>query len=224
MKKCVLILARGGSKSVPRKNVVDLNGRPLITYAIRAGKESGIDDVWVSTEDSEIEEVSKKEGALIHERAEYLAQDLSTDLECFRDFFEKHKGYDYAIQLRATSPQITSEIIQDAVDKFEKDYKDVDALRSVVSLDKSPFKSWFIEDNVLIPVIPNNSLHSSPRQILRPAYFQNACIDIVKRETVLKKNSMVGGRCLSYVMEDVYNIDIDTLYDLHKARNNFEEK
>ena len=61
MKKCVLILARGGSKSVPRKNVVDLNGRPLITYAIRAGKESGIDDVWVSTEDSEIEEVSKKE-------------------------------------------------------------------------------------------------------------------------------------------------------------------
>ena len=88
MKKCVLILARGGSKSVPRKNVVDLNGRPLITYAIRAGKESGIDDVWVSTEDSEIGEVSKREGALIHERAEYLAQDLSTDLECFRDFFE----------------------------------------------------------------------------------------------------------------------------------------
>ena len=223
MKKCVLILARGGSKSIPRKNLVKVGGNPLISYPIKAALDAGFQEVWVSSEDSEIKEAARKFGAKVHTRPAHLAGDLSTDLQCFRDFFSQHKEYDYIIHLRATSPQITPQIIHDAVEVFEKKYDKADSLRSVVQLDKSPFKTWFLEDDgYLAPVVNGHNLHSVPRQILKEAYYQNACIDIIKRDTIIEKDSMIGNKCLSYVMKEKYNIDIDTEEDLHKAKNVLE--
>ena len=223
MKKCVLILARGGSKSTPRKNLVKVNGDPLISYPIKAALKAGFEDVWVSSEDSEIKEVAISLGAKIHARPSELAGDISTDLECFRDFSLHHGEYDYIVHLRATSPQITPDIIHSAINLFEKKYDEVDSLRSVVRLEKSPFKTWFLEDDVfLTPAVQGHSFHSSPRQTLRQAYYQNACIDIIKSNTIIEKGSMIGNKCLSYVMEEGYNIDIDTKKDLHKAKNILE--
>jgi len=223
MKKCVLILARGGSKSIPRKNLVKVGGKPLISYPIEAALKSTCQDVWVSSEDEEIKQVARKFGAKIHKRPDELAGDLSTDLECFTDFSLQHRDYDYIVHLRATSPQISPNIIDDAVGLFERRYTEVDSLRSVVRIDKSPFKTWFIEeDGSLTPVIKGNKLHSSPRQALKQAYYQNACVDIIKSNTIIEKGSMIGNRCLSYVMEEGYDIDIDTEKDLHQAKNILE--
>ena len=71
-------------------------------------------------------------------------------------------------------------------------------------------------------MISGHNLHSVPRQILKEAYYQNACIDIIKRDTIIEKDSMIGNKCLSYVMKEKYNIDIDTEEDLHKAKNVLE--
>ena len=223
-KKCVLILARGGTKSIPRKNLIDLNGMPLVYYPIIAAKNAGIQDVYVSSEDSEICSVSLKFGAKIHKRDVALSQDLTHDIDCFKEFIEYNKGYDYIIHLRATSPQITSKIILEASREFEKNYDKIDSLRSVVKSDTSPFKMWFINnDRSMSTVITDNHSHSSPRQSLRQAYKQNACIDIVKSSTITNKSSMVGNTCLSYVMENAYNLDIDTFSDLKKAREIIEK-
>lgn len=223
MKKCVLILARGGSKSIPRKNLVKVDGSPLMSYPITAALGSACQDVWVSSEDDEIKEVARGLGAKIHSRSKELAGDLSTDLECFTDFSLHHRDYDYIIHLRATAPQISPKIIDDAIELFEKKYDEVDSLRSVVKLEKSPYKTWFLkQDGSLEPVIKGHHLHSSPRQALEQAYYQNACIDIIKSNTIIEKGSMIGNKCLSFVMEQKYSIDIDTKKDLHKAKNLLE--
>jgi CMP-N,N'-diacetyllegionaminic acid synthase len=223
MKKCVLILARGGSKSIPRKNLVKVAGEPLISYPIKAALDSVCQDVWVSSEDDEIKEVARNFGAKIHRRPKEFAGDLSTDLECFTDFSLHNRGYDYIIHLRATSPQISPKIINEAVEIFESRYNEIDSLRSVVKIEKSPYKMWFLKyDGSLTPVIKGHHLHSSPRQTLEQAYYQNACIDIIKSNTIIEKGSMIGDKCLSFVMEEAYNIDIDTKKDLHKAKNLLE--
>mgnify|MGYP003387530891 CR=1 FL=1 len=225
MKKCVVILARGGSKSIPRKNLVKINGQALLSYPIKAAFAAGIDDVWVSSEDEEIKSLAKTLGAKVHNRPYWLAGDLTTDFECFQDFLSDHNQYDYVIHLRATSPQINAKIIQEAVTKFENNYEIVDSLRSVTRMEKSPFKSWFMEkQGFLTPVIPDNDLHSSPRQVLRTSFYQNACIDIIKADTITKKSSIIGERCIPYLMEDDYNIDIDTEQDLTQAKNIFKDQ
>ena len=220
MKKCVVILARGGSKSIPRKNLVQINGKPLLSFPVEAAYQAGIDDVWVSSEDDEIKDLAKSLGAKVHNRPYWLAGDLTTDFECFQEFLAIHKHYDYVIHLRATAPQITAEIIKEAVDKFEQNYHIADSLRSVVKMDKSPFKSWFIENGgFLKPVIPDNTLHSSPRQILKTSFYQNACIDIIKTNTITDKCSMIGEWCMPYLMDSDYSVDIDTTQDLLDAKN-----
>ena len=120
MRKCVLILARGGSKSIPRKNLVEVNGNPLVSYPIEAAIKSQVSDVWVSSEDEEIIKVSKSYGANIHLRDSSLSRDLTEDIECFTDFILSKNYYDYIVHLRATSPQISSEIINSAVKIFEE--------------------------------------------------------------------------------------------------------
>ena len=224
MKKCVVILARGGSKSIPRKNLIKINSKPLISYPIEAAFQAGYENVWVSTEDEEIAKVSKSYGAQIHNRPVELAGDLSTDIDCFVDFVSQHEGYDYVIHLRATSPQINSIIIEEAVELFETNYEKVDSLRSITKASNSPFKTWFVDpEGLLEPVVKGGgNFHSLPRQILRPAYSQNACIDIVKTSTIMNKRCMVGDKCIPYHMDVDYNIDIDTNDDLLQAKIKLE--
>ena len=223
MRKCVLILARGGSKSIPRKNLVEVNGNPLVSYPIEAAIKSQVSDVWVSSEDEEIIKVSKSYGANIHLRDSSLSRDLTEDIECFTDFILSKNYYDYIVHLRATSPQISSEIINSAVKIFEENYEKIDSLRSVIKSEFSPFKMWFIQKSgKMTPSIPGNTSHSSPRQTLQQAYFQNACIDIVKSSTIINKKSMVGDVCLPYIMKDCYNLDIDTYTDLKEAKEKIE--
>jgi CMP-N,N'-diacetyllegionaminic acid synthase len=224
MKKCVVILARGGSKSIPRKNLIKINGKPLISYPIEAAFHAGYKNVWVSTEDKEIGKLSKSYGAKIHNRPVELAGDLSTDVDCFVDFVSQHREYDYIIHLRATSPQINSTIIEEAVKLFETNYEKVDSLRSITKVSNSPFKTWFLDsEGLLEPVVKGgHNFHSLPRQILRPAYYQNACIDIIKTSTIIDKKCMVGDKCIPYHMDVDYNIDIDTNDDLLQAKTKLE--
>ena len=76
MKAVSVITARGGSKGVPRKNIVDINGRPLISFSIDASLRSIAEETWVSTEDQEIKQVSLDCGAQVIDRPAHLANDI----------------------------------------------------------------------------------------------------------------------------------------------------
>jgi CMP-N,N'-diacetyllegionaminic acid synthase len=223
MKKCVLILARGGSKGIKRKNLVKINNKTLLAYVIDAANESDIDDVYVSTDDIEIAQEAISCGANVINRPSELAQDLSLDIYGFDHFINIHDEYDYIVHLRATYPKVTADIINDACAYFEE--KDEAApmgytsMRSMIKVAAYPSKMWHLRPDGLEAQCAGNYSHASvPRQLIPQAYKQNACIDIVKTKTIAFFRSMIGTRVLAYVMDDDADFDIDTLKDLEKNK------
>ena len=87
MKKIIsVILARGGSKGIPQKNIIDLKGKPLIDYTIQASKKSHVQETWVSTDSREIALISEKSGAKVLLRPKHLATDTSSSEEALLHF------------------------------------------------------------------------------------------------------------------------------------------
>lgn len=123
MKVIAIIPARGGSKRLPRKNIFPIWGKPLIYWSIKAAKESNhITDVWVSTEDDEIAKVAIKNGAKVHKRNANLSKDHVYKMEAIRDTICYLEDNDLEaniyVSLQANSPEITSSILDDAIDVF----------------------------------------------------------------------------------------------------------
>jgi N-acylneuraminate cytidylyltransferase len=215
--KCILILARGGSKSIPKKNLYPLNGIPLIQYTINTSIKSDINKIFVSTDDSDIKQFCQNFDVNVVDRPKEFATDFTTDFLTIHNFLQNHNNdFDYIVHLRPTFPKITPEIINFASELFEEKFNDFDSLRSVIKSSESPFKSWLIEENNMVPVIKGNKMHSSPRQLVPQTYFQNACIDIIKTETILVKNDIIGSKCLPFIMPDGFDFDIDTYDDLRR--------
>tara|TARA_R110001592_G_C13176065_1_gene750340 strand:+ start:3153 stop:3866 length:714 start_codon:yes stop_codon:yes gene_type:complete len=218
-KGCILILARAGSKGIANKNMIDVCGKPLIYYAIKAAKDFGNLDIFVSSDSKEILDYAKSLKVLTVERPINISNDLSLDLEGFEHFFNIYKEYDYSVHLRATFPLINKNIIESANELFLKNYDKFDSLRSVIPVSQSPYKMWHIDEGIAKTVIPGNTQHSSPRQIIKNSFIQNACIDITKRKNVLESKNMIGRKCLPYIMKKTDNIDIDNINDLKEAIN-----
>ena len=204
-----LIPARGGSKSVPRKNVLPIAGKPLIAYTIEhaLGCRS-ITRTIVSTDDEEIADVSRRFGAEVpFMRPPELATDTATDLDVFRHalLWLADHGYspDLVVHLRATNPLRHVELLERAVRAMIA-HPDAHALRSVSLAEQTPYKMWKIEGGYLRPVAPIAGLpeaHSMPRQALPEAYCQNGYVDIVRPRTILELDSMCGSAVLPFVVE-----------------------
>jgi N-acylneuraminate cytidylyltransferase len=210
-----LIPARGGSKGIPRKNLINLLGKPLIAWSIeQAISSSYIDRVIVSTDDEEIKEVALNYGAEVpFLRPKEISADSSTDFECFHhclNFLEENENYspEIIVHLRPTGPARSVKIVDEAIKLF-KENKDFHSLRSVSMAYQSPFKMWFIRAGSLEHVVSGiGEKASCPRQDLEKAYWQNGYVDIVRGETITKKKSMTGDNILPYIIEgEVRDID-----------------
>lgn len=205
-----LIPARGGSKSVPRKNLLSIAGKPLIAYSIgHALGSTRITRTIVSTEDQEIAEVSRAFGAEVpFKRPSEFATDFATDLQVFQHALswllrEEARLPELVVHLRPTGPVREIALIDRAIELMLQNPA-ADSLRSVGLAEQTPYKMWTIEGSLLKPVLllPGfPEAHSMPRQKLPAAYWQNGYIDIVRPRTLLEKNSMVGGVVLPFVIE-----------------------
>ena len=220
LRKSVIIIARGGSKGLPRKNVLLHNGKPLIAHAIDAGLRSSVGRVWVSTDDDEIAAVAVKAGANLLRQPPEVSTDTSSDLDAFTYVLSQpviaSLELDYVVHLRATFPDVTPQLIDSAAEQFEAARDRYDSLRSVVRSNQHPCKMWFVANDELTPVIPGNALHSSQRQILPTVYWQNAAIDLFKVSNVLEKRSMVGGNIMPFIMDAEQGVDVDTWDDYQR--------
>ena len=119
MKIVSLIPARGGSKEIPDKNIVNLNGKPLIYYTIQASKNSSIDETWVSTNSSKISVISEGYGANIIKRPHDISKDDSKSEEALIHFAER-VDFDIIVFIQATSPLLTSKYINLGLDMMKK--------------------------------------------------------------------------------------------------------
>jgi CMP-N,N'-diacetyllegionaminic acid synthase len=205
----VLIPARGGSKSVPRKNLLPVAGKPLLAYSIRHALAcSSVTRTIVSTDDREIADVAVEYGAEVpfYRPAEF-AGDFATDLEVFRhalDWLAEEEDYipELVVHLRPTGPVRDIALIERAISLMLK-HPEADALRSVGVAEQTPYKMWRLEDSYLRPLIELAGFpeaHSMPRQKLPQAYWQNGYVDIVRPRTVTEYDSMVGKVVLPFIV------------------------
>ncbi len=213
-----LVPARGGSKAIPRKNLVLVAGRPLIAHTIdQALRSALITRVIVSTDDAEIAAVARELGAEVPflRPAEY-AQDLSPDVDVLRHalvWLREAEGYepDLLVHLRPTGPVRRVEVIDEAIRRM-LERPDADALRSVSVPEETPYKMWrpgshgYVEPVVGAPGVPES--HSMPRQMLPPVFKSNDYVDVIRPRTILEKGSTCGTKVLPLVIEEpFYDID-----------------
>ncbi|PIC88551.1 acylneuraminate cytidylyltransferase [Sporosarcina sp. P21c] len=207
-----IIPARGGSKGIPRKNIIDVHGKPLITYTIEAALQSKyIDRVIVSTDDEEIAAIGRKWGAEIPflrpaELATDEAKTIDAILHAIKSLREK---YDYVITLQPTQPLRTSQHIDQSIEEIiEKKFKN---LVSVSSVKEHPVLIRRInQENHLKPLIDSHS--TIRRQDFQPYYLVNGAIYINKVEDIAADTSLNDNEGF-YIVKD-YLIDIDEIYDL----------
>ncbi len=213
-----LIPARGGSKSIPRKNLISLGGAPLISYSIRHSLEcQEIERTIVSTDDLEIATCAAEYGAEVpFERPKEHATDTATDLQVFKHallWFEHEWGQipELVVHLRPTNPIRQVRVISSAVRQM-LDSPNADALRSVAPVLDTPYKMWRIENNQLVPLLTLPGLkeaHSRPRQELPPVYLQNGYVDVIRSRTILEMDSMCGRTVIPLVTESgVVDLDL----------------
>jgi YrbI family 3-deoxy-D-manno-octulosonate 8-phosphate phosphatase len=219
-----IIPARGGSKGIPRKNIRDFAGYPLIAYAIAAAQQSNsVTRVIVSTDDEQIASVARQLGAETpFLRPAEFAQDNSTDLPLFQhalQWLAEHEGYrpDVLVQLRPTSPLRPRDLVDRAVSTLLA-HPDADSVRGVVPAGQNPHKMWRLsgEDapmKNLLDVPGLDEPYNAPRQSLPPIYWQTGHIDAIRVETILKKGSLSGERIYPLVIDARYTVDIDNLAD-----------
>ncbi len=222
-----LIPARGGSKGIPRKNIKDFAGFPLIAWSIAAAKRSQlVTRVIVSTDDEEIAAVAREYGAETpFLRPAELAQDKTTDLPVFEHalkWLEDIEGYkpEVVIQLRPTSPIRPLNCVDDAV-RILLAHPEADCVRGVVPAGQNPFKMWRFNgaDQPLKPLLEVEGIaepYNAPRQILPPVYWQTGHIDAIRTSTITRKHSLTGEVIYPLVIDAKFTVDIDTPPDWAK--------
>jgi len=213
-----IIPARGGSKSIPRKNIKRLGGFPLIAYSIAAARNTkSVDRVIVTTDDDEIAGIAKKFGAEVpFKRPPQLADDTARDLPVFQhalDWLAKNERShpEIIVQLRPTSPLRPPGCVERAVNLILKT-PDTDSIRSVTHAGQNPYKMWRIVNGQLESLLQTafHEPYNMPRQELPSTYWQTGHIDVIRTRVIRAKKSMSGDIILPYFVDTPYVLDLDT--------------
>ncbi|AQS93263.1 acylneuraminate cytidylyltransferase [Polaribacter sp. BM10] len=216
MKVLAIIPARGGSKGIPMKNIINFKGKPLIQWTIDAALQSNyITDTLVSSDSDEILEVAKKnKDVLLLKRPNYLAEDSTRTEPVLKHAINslQNKKYDYIILLQPTSPLRDSKDIDASFKKIEK--QNADSLISVCNVEHHPYKTFKLDKNGFLKGIINNDFPFSPRQILPETFRANGAIYIIKTKKFLEKELLITDNTLDYQMSKQKSLDIDTKEDL----------
>jgi CMP-N,N'-diacetyllegionaminic acid synthase len=227
-----VITARGGSKGVPRKNIKKLGGRPLISYTIDIAKKSDlITDLIVSTDDVEIADIARKNGANVpFIRPEELSRDHIPHLPVMKHsikFMENKLGimFDYIVILQPTSPFRTKEDLDGTIKKLID--TGADSAVSVVEIEENhPVKIKKLEGNRVLPYCAEE-VEGTRRQDLPTAYKRSGAVYAMKRDLIMKEDKLYGDYIAGYVVPKERSIDIDTPLDWEKAEymlNNLKKK
>ncbi len=222
-----VIPARGGSKSIPRKNILPFAGHPLLAYSIAAAQQADlVTRVIVSTDDEEIAAVARAYGAEVpFMRPPEHAQDATPDLPVFVhavEWFAETEGYypELVVQLRPTTPVRPPGCVNDGI-QMMRTMPFADSLRAVVPSGQNPHKMWRInqrgEMSPLLSVEGIQEPYNAPRQHLPQTFWQTGHLDIMRPATLLEKRSMTGDVILSLVLDPRYTVDIDTQNDWMQA-------
>jgi CMP-N,N'-diacetyllegionaminic acid synthase len=214
-----IIPARGGSKRLPRKNILDLAGKPLISWSINAGLRSQyIDRVVVTSDSAEILEISEKIGADVLQRPRDLASDVSTTFDAIKHSIDNLNRYDYIVLLQPTSPLRNENHIDEAIELLGE--KNADAVISVCKTGHSPLLSNTLPDNGSMEGFVQENLKNKRSQDLEEFFIINGAIYICETNLLLKEKSfLLRSNIFSYRMKRDDSVDIDDRVDFVVAES-----
>lgn len=217
-----VITARGGSKGIPRKNVIDVGGKPLIGWTIDTAKESKLlDRVVLSSDDDEIIRVATALGCEApFKRSADLSGDAASSADVVIDCLQRIPGYDYVVLLQPTSPLRRVDDI-DAAIRMCVD-SDAPSCVSVCEAEESPYWMYKVmPDGVMESLLGDNYLR---RQDLPPVYVLNGAVYVLRAEWFRCSQRFVSNETVAYPMPRSRSVDVDSLDDLEWVRFEISKK
>ena len=213
-----IIPARGGSKRLPRKNVLDFNGKPLICWSIEASLNSKyIDKTIVSSDDEEILKIAEKNGANFIKRPNELANDTSTTFDAIKHTINNLETYDYVIVLQPTSPLRKAKHIDKAIELLNE--KKADAIISTCEVEHSPLWSNTLPEDRNMKLFMREELKNKRSQDLEQYFRLNGAIYICNIKKLLEEKTLfLKKNIYSYIMDRYESIDIDEKLDFEIAQ------
>lgn len=220
MEKVAIITARGGSKRIPRKNIQEFCGKPILAYSIEAAVESGIfDTVMVSTDDEEIAEIAEKYGAEVpFFRSEKTAGDYATTndvlLEVLEEYERRGRHFEAACCIYPTAPFVTAEKLKNAMEQLLS--SDADTLIPVVAFSYPPQRAMIVKEGRLVFEYPQYL--DSRSQDLEPHYHDAGQFYVFRTESFRKNRRLMVGNILPFVLPEMEVQDIDSWTDWEIAQ------
>ena len=225
MKVLAIIPARGGSKGIPHKNIIDIAGKPLIAYTIETGlegkKRGYIDEVIVSTDDHYIAEISKEYGASVpFIRPGYLSSDTAKSVDVMIHAYEFYKEigiqYDTILLLQPTTPFRTAEDVGFSLELFKKE-----KASSLISCYKEEYICDYVayhKQGNLAMALNEGHNKGTRRQELEDLYIRNGAIYITSVDQMMENHRVFDDVPAMYVMPKDRSINIDCMEDVERAR------
>jgi len=212
-KNILIIPARGGSKRLPQKNVLPLNGEPLLEHSINYALQNRqlFSKIVVSTDDAIIKEIALKKGVGVIDRPQDLSDDVATTVSALKHVLETVKEkYDNVILLQVTNPLRPKKLLKDAYQQFVKGNYD-----SLMTVSRNADKLGKIINNKFIPF---NYKMGQRSQDLEPLYYENGLLYISKSSLILN-DKILGEHNCPYIVNHPYaKVDIDTKADFKYAQ------
>lgn len=224
MKKLAIITARGGSKRIPKKNIKDFCGKPIISYSIKAALDSNVfDEVMVSTDDEEIVAISKQYGAKVpFMRSKENSNDYATTADVLVEVLQSYKElgqvFDIVACVYPTAPFVTSSKLKNAVSMLID--SEADALMPVVQYSYPPQRSIVIHDGKAFFQNPEFKLTRS--QDLDPIYHDCGQFYVLNAKSFDKYHELVMPKTIPYIMSEEEVQDIDNISDWKLAELKYQ--
>ncbi len=222
-----IIPARGGSESIPLKNIMPIHGKPLIAYTIQSALKSKINRLIVSTDNKKIGKISENLGAEVpFFRPKKISTSSSRTQEAIAhtlNFVKKTEKYvpDIVILLQPTSPHRTTEMINKSINLLK--HSQASSVISVMKAKKHPTQSFVLKNGFLKP---SNIYHEKKyyqRQLIPDLYYATGAIYTFWTKTFTKYNSIYGHKPKSLIIkDDELNVDIDTKFDVFVSEMIFQ--
>ena len=223
-KAIAIITARGGSKRIPKKNIKNFCGRPIIAYSIEAALQSGVfHEVIVSTDSQEIADMAIKYGASVpFMRSEMTSNDYATSDEAVEEvlnnYKEMGKDYDYGCCIYPTAPFVTAQKLRDAYDLLLE--KQADTVLPVVSFSFPPQRSFIIHDGLAQYHFPE--YRNARSQDLIKEYHDAGQFYYFRITSFMKNKDTIGTKVVPIIMSELEVQDIDNEVDWQLAEMKYK--
>lgn len=225
MRAIAIITARGGSKRIPKKNIKNFCGKPIIAYSIEAAMRSHVfEEVMVSTDSEEIAEISASYGASVpFTRSALTSGDYATTDDVVIEVIEKYislgQKYDIICCIYPTAPFITPEILQDAY-KLLIENEPADSVMPLVRYSFPPQRAMVIRDGLAQYQWPENATKRS--QDLEPVYHDCGQFYLCRTDSLLKYRDLLGQKAIPLEIPEECVQDIDNISDWMMAEMKYK--